>query len=107
MSEVILVIDHPLEFRARVSLNDDPAVLNPQFKSVFLPLSFPLSLDSFLAMRSLSAVNTSSRLSGSTLPTELSVVAALYQGPPNIEHLCSMFECSFVFGEHSNTRTWV
>jgi len=24
---------------------------------------------------------------------------------PNIECLCSMFECSFVFGEHSNTRT--
>ena len=40
ISEVILVIDQPLEFRARVSLND-PAVLNPQFKSVFLPLSFP------------------------------------------------------------------
>ena len=29
------------------------------------------------------------------------------QGPPNNEHLCSMFECSFMFGEHSNTRTWV
>ena len=28
------------------------------------------------------------------------------QGPPNIEHLCSMFDCSFMFGEHSNTRTW-
>ena len=36
----------------------------------------------------------------------LFVAATYYQGTPNVEHLCSMFEYSFVFGEHSNKRTF-
>ena len=28
-------------------------------------------------------------------------------GPPNIEYSCSMFECLFMFGEDSTTRTQI